>query len=66
MKKAADYRRHAEECLLMASRTTDPQHRAMLLNMAKTWEGLAVAREIHIARQHRIAALTGDNAEDAD
>jgi len=37
----------------------------MLENMAKTWDGLAVAREIHVARQERIAALT-DNDETTD
>jgi hypothetical protein len=60
LKEASDYRGHAEECRLMASRTTDPHHRAMLTKMAETWDGLAVAREIHVARRERIAALTGN------
>jgi hypothetical protein len=57
MKKVEEYRRHAEECREMADRATKPDHRKMLLNMAKTWEQLAEARQAHTARQRRLAEL---------
>jgi hypothetical protein len=37
MKKVSEYRQHARECRDMAARTTDPNQRSMLLNMAETW-----------------------------
>lgn len=54
MKKACEYHRHAAECRVMASRAHDPEHKAMLLQMAETWDSLAVAREMRLARQRRI------------
>jgi hypothetical protein len=53
MKQVEDYRRHAEECLSLAKKTSIEQHRAQLLKMAETWELLAVDRE----RQLRIRAI---------
>jgi hypothetical protein len=60
MQKAADYRQHAGECRLMASRSNSSEHRQMLLNMASTWESLATDREAHLARQARIPKLEND------
>jgi len=57
MKKVEDYRQHAQECRLFGSRARSPDDRAMLVNMADTWESLAAARKAHIARQQRLAAL---------
>ena len=54
MKKVEDYRAHAVECRLMANRARSPEDKAMLMNMAATWESLAVDRE---ARQKRTAEL---------
>jgi hypothetical protein len=50
LNKVSDYRRHARECEALA-KTAKPEHRDMLLNMAATWESLAVAREKQLAKQ---------------
>jgi hypothetical protein len=59
MQKVEDYRDHADECRAMARRSRTPEERAMLLNMAKTWDDLATHRVEQIARKKRIAALPG-------
>ncbi len=41
----------------MANRARSADETAMLLNMAATWESLAVDREAHIARQEPMAEL---------
>jgi hypothetical protein len=41
----------------MAARNNDPKQRAMLLNMAETWDGLGSNREEQLGRLERIAAL---------
>jgi hypothetical protein len=56
MKKAEEYRAHAEECRALAGRG-DQNTRQQLLKMADTWELLAVDREKDIARQARLQAL---------
>ena len=60
MKKASDYRRHAEECRALAESAALPEHRDQLLQMAGTWDMLAKQREAELARQRRIAALATD------
>ena len=60
MKKVEDYRKHVDECRAMAGRSRSPEERQMLLNMADTWESLAVNREGQIARQKRMAAIESD------
>jgi hypothetical protein len=62
VKKVEDYRGHAEECRSMANRSRSPEEKAMLTNMAPTWDSLAVDREAHIDRQKRMAALQGASA----
>lgn len=59
MKKASEYREHAEECRVMANRTANAAHKASLIQMAETAENLAREREERVARQVRIAALNG-------
>lgn len=44
MKKASEYRRHADECRQLAS-LMDGEQRDQLLSMATTWEQLAADRE---------------------
>jgi hypothetical protein len=53
----AEYHLRAEECHTLAARTADAEHKAMLANMAETWETLAQQREALVARKARIAAL---------
>jgi hypothetical protein len=38
-------------------RAHSPTDRAMLMNMAATWESLAADRQTHIARQERMGAV---------
>jgi hypothetical protein len=45
MKKASEYRRHAEECRTLARNAMSDQERNQLLNMAETWTKLAEERE---------------------
>jgi hypothetical protein len=59
MKKVDDYRQHADECRQMANRFRSPLERDMLVDMANTWDSLAVDREAHVARQRRLAAPEG-------
>jgi hypothetical protein len=66
MKKASDYRRHAEECRALASSAALPEHRDQLLEMAHTWDMLAQQREAELARQERIAALTTNGNGNGD
>jgi hypothetical protein len=63
MQKIEDYRGHAEECRTMARRARSPQEREMLLNMARTWDDLAVHRVEQIERQKRMAAGLGVDLE---
>ena len=41
----------------MAAANPDPAAREALLQMAKTWDSLAVDREMNIARKERIEKL---------
>jgi hypothetical protein len=60
VKKASEYHKHADECRVLAARASNPDHRAMLHNMADTWENLACQREAFVARKARIAAIEAD------
>jgi hypothetical protein len=61
MNKVEDFRRHAAECRLMANRARSLAQKNMLENMAQTWDSLAIDREVHIARQDRLAVLETGN-----
>ncbi len=64
MRKVEEYRRNAEECRQLATRSSNEETRTQLLQMAETWEGLARDREEQIARQERMSAL--EENEDGD
>jgi hypothetical protein len=65
MQKVEDYRKHAEECRMMAGRSRAPAERDMLLNMANTWDGLAQARLAQIAQQQRMKDIaSGPGGDD--
>jgi hypothetical protein len=51
MKTASDYRKHAEECRLLARQVPEGEQRDQLLEMARTWENLAETRE-GLVRNH--------------
>jgi hypothetical protein len=44
MRKISEYQEHADECRLLAKTSLSPEHKAMLENMARTWEALAEER----------------------
>ena len=45
MKTAAEYRKHAEECRVLANQVPEGEQRDQLLEMARTWDNLARDRE---------------------
>ena len=45
MRKAAEYRKHAEECRELARVSNMPEQREQLMKMAEAWEGLATERD---------------------
>ena len=53
MEKVEQYRRHAEECRMLAERSLWPKERDILLNMAQSWETLATARVAQIIEARR-------------
>lgn len=55
MKKAADYRKHAEECRALARGAISEQERTQLIQMATTWESLAKDREGYVARNPELS-----------
>jgi DNA transposition AAA+ family ATPase len=57
LKKASEYRKHAEECRVLAEAALTPQHKAILENMSKTWEMLAKSREDRLQREQRLMQL---------
>ena len=64
MKKASEYRQHAEECRILARRMDQGVHRDQLLEMAETWERLAAERSELVARHPEIA-LEGEQREES-
>jgi hypothetical protein len=45
MEKSEQYRRFAEECVRMASATTEERTRAIFMQMAQTWFRLAEEKQ---------------------
>ena len=45
MRKAEEFRDHADECRKMARSTSNEDHRQQLLKMAEIWDSLAKERE---------------------
>jgi len=51
MKKASEYRQHAEECRVLANGVKEGPQRDQLLEMARNWDQMAVDRD-RLARLH--------------
>jgi len=51
VKKASEYRQHAEECRQMAKGLKNEDQLAQLMEMAETWERLAKEREEQARKQ---------------
>ena len=62
MKKASEYRQHAEECRTLARTMKEGEHRTQLLEMAATWEKLAEERS-DLIRRHPELAVPGELEE---
>jgi hypothetical protein len=62
VKKASEYRKHAEECRTLAKGVVGEQ-RDQLLEMAATWDRLAAERA-ELIQRHPDLALTGEHAEE--
>jgi hypothetical protein len=58
MKKASEYRRHAEECRQLVRTADSEEHRELLRNMATTWDLLADERERKALKAMAEAAAT--------
>jgi ribosomal protein S4 len=63
VKKASEYRAHAEECRSLA-RTMQGEQRDQLLAMAANWEKLAADRS-DLIRRYPDLALQGEHEEEA-
>jgi hypothetical protein len=63
MKKASEYRTHAQECRDLARNMGPGDKRDQLLEMAKTWEQLAAERSLLVMR-HPELAIGGEHAEE--
>jgi hypothetical protein len=63
MKKASEYRQHAQECRNLARHMPDGEQRKQLLEMAATWENLARERS-DLVRRHPELAYAGEHQEE--
>ena len=55
MKKASEYRQHAQECRELASHMESPDQRALMLGMADHWDKLAKDRMALILKHPELA-----------
>lgn len=62
MKKASEYRQHAQECRELAAGMGSPEQRTMMLQMAEHWEKLAEDR-VALIEKHPELAHEGEQAE---
>jgi len=66
VKKASEYRQHAEECRILARQVPDGPQREQLLEMARTWDNLAQDRDRLVERHPELnLALQPDEKEDS-
>jgi len=64
MKKASEYREHAQQCRDLAKRMIPGEHRDQLVEMALTWEKLAAERS-ELVRRHPELSIGDEHAEEA-
>lgn len=55
MKKASEYRKHAEECRALARQVPEGPQRDQLLEMARTWDNLANDRDALVQKHPELA-----------
>ena len=63
MKKASEYRQHAEECRRLASTMEFGEQRDQLLQMTANWEKMAMDRSELVGR-HPELAIPGEREEE--
>jgi hypothetical protein len=63
VKKASEYRHHAEECRALANTTRAGPQKDQLLEMAATWEKLAAERSAFV-RRHPELAIEDEHEEE--
>ncbi|WP_243368155.1 hypothetical protein [Microvirga solisilvae] len=61
MKKASEYRKHAEECRALAKQVPEGPQREQLLEMARTWDNLAKERDALVQKHPEIAQPLKDD-----
>ena len=62
MKKAIEYRQHAEQCRMLA-RAIEGEHRRQLLKMAADWDALAAERVALVERYPELSFQTPSGDE---
>ena len=62
LKTVAEYRKHAEECRILAKQMPEGEQRNQLLEMARTWDNLATEREQLVRRHPELSALKNSTA----
>jgi hypothetical protein len=62
MKKASEYRQHAEECRALAQQMKEGVQREQLLKMAQNWNQMAADRE-RLARLHPEISLDRNGSD---
>ncbi len=65
MKKASEYRLHAQECRQLAAKMDLGDQREQLLGMARHWDQLATDRAALI-QAHPELALDGEHADETN
>lgn len=64
MKKAHEYRQHADECRKLAEGVNDGSEKDQLMKMAENWESLAQDRDDFIGRHPELSkTMTTDDLE---
>ena len=63
MKKASEYRQHAQECRALAATMASPEQRTLMLQMAEHWEKLSTDR-IALIERHPELAHEGEHDEE--
>jgi hypothetical protein len=63
VKKASEYRQHADECRVLASKARAGPQKDQLLEMAATWEKLAAERSAFV-RRHPELAIEDEHEEE--
>ena len=63
MKKASEYRQHAQECRALAGSMESAEQRALMLQMAEHWDKLAKDR-VELIAKHPELAHDGERDEE--